>query len=119
MFLWCLQRKRCKILKIYTVLVIYAKKTCATYGRYIKVELSAENKKMLYVPEGFAHGYLVLSKFSIVLYKCTNIYNPGDEYGIKWDDPDLNINWGDISPLVSEKDNALPYLKEQKYLPTY
>ena len=90
-----------------------------TFGAYKAVNLSSKNKKIFYIPEGFAHGYLVLSKFSIVLYKCTNIYNPRDEYGIKWDDPDLNIKWGDISPLVSEKDNALPYLKDQKYLPTY
>ena len=90
-----------------------------TFGKYHIIELSSKNKKMFYIPEGFAHGYLVLSKFSIVIYKCTNIYNPKDEYGIKWNDPDLNIKWGNKSPLLSEKDNCLPYLKHQKHLPNY
>ena len=91
----------------------------ATFGDYHAVNLSSKNKKIFYIPEGFAHGYIVLSKFSIVLYKCTNTYNPGDEYGIKWDDPDLNIKWGNRFPLVSDKDNSLPYLKDQKCLPKY
>ena len=78
-----------------------------------------KNKNIFYIPEGFAHGYLVLSKLSIVLYKCTNIYDPGDEYGIKWDDPDLNIKWGNSFPLLSEKDMSLPHLKYQKSLPKY
>ena len=91
----------------------------STFGKYHTVELSSENKKMFYIPEGFAHGYLVISKFSIVLYKCTNIYDPKDEYGIKWNDPDLNIKWGNESPLLSEKDNSLPHLKDQRYLPQY
>ena len=90
-----------------------------TYGKYVMVELSSENKKMLYIPEGFAHGYLVMSEKSIVSYKCTNLYNPNDEYGIKWNDPDLNIKWGNESPLLSEKDNSLPHLKDQRYLPQY
>ena len=91
----------------------------ATFGEHLAVKLSSKNKKMFYIPEGFAHGYIVLSKVSIVLYKCTNIYNPGDEYGIKWDDPDLDIKWGNTFPLVSEKDNNLPYLKDQKHLVKY
>ena len=90
-----------------------------TFGEYHLVELSSKNKKIFYVPEGFAHGYLVLSEFSIVLYKCTNIYDPKDEYGIKWNDPDLSIKWGNKSPLLSEKDINLPNLKDQKYLPKY
>ena len=90
-----------------------------TFGKYHLVELSSKNNKIFYIPEGFAHGYLVLSEFSIVLYKCTKIYNPKDEYGIKWDDPDLNIKWGNKSPLLSEKDNNLPNLKDQKNLPRY
>tara|TARA_B100000886_G_scaffold41691_1_gene25644 strand:+ start:75 stop:620 length:546 start_codon:yes stop_codon:yes gene_type:complete len=90
-----------------------------TFGESHLVELSSKNKKIFYVPEGFAHGYLVLSEFSIVLYKCTNIYDPKDEYGIKWNDPDLSIKWGNKSPVLSEKDNGLPNLKDQKYLPKY
>ena len=65
----------------------------ATFGKYHAVNLSSKNKKIFYIPEGFAHGYLVCSTFSIVLYKGTNIYNPEDEHGIKWNDPDLNIKW--------------------------
>ena len=90
-----------------------------TFGKYHLVELSSKNKKIFYIPEGFAHGYLVLSEFSIVLYKCTNIYDPKDEYGVKWNDPDLDIKWGNKSPLLSEKDNTLPNLKDQQYLPRY
>ena len=90
-----------------------------TFGKYQSVILSSKNKKMFYIPKGFAHGYLVMSKYSIVLYKCTNIYNPNDEYGIKWNDPDLNIEWGNKSPIISEKDENLPFLKDQKYLPKY
>ena len=90
-----------------------------TYGRYVTVELSAENKKMLYVPEGFAHGYLVLSDKSIVSYKCTNFYNPNDEYGVKWNDNTIGIDWGNYSPIISKKDNDLPLLKYQKLLPKY
>ena len=91
----------------------------STFGKYHLVELSSENKRIFYIPEGFAHGYLVISEFSIVLYKCTNIYDPKDEHGIKWNDPDLNIKWGNKSPLLSEKDNSLPNLKDQEYLPKY
>ncbi len=90
-----------------------------TFGKYHHIELSSKNKKIFYIPEGFAHGYLVLSEYSIVLYKCTNIYDPKDEHGIKWNDPDLNIKWGNKSPLLSEKDNNLPNLKDQKLLPKY
>ena len=90
-----------------------------TFGKYHLVELSSNNKKIFYIPEGFAHGYLVLSEFSIVLYKCTNIYDPKDEHGIKWNDPDLGIKWGNKSPLLSEKDNSLPNLNDQKHLPRY
>ena len=90
-----------------------------TYGKYIKVELSAENKKMVYVPEGFAHGYLVLSDKSIISYKCTNFYNPNDEYGIKWNDKTIDVDWGNNSPIISKKDDNLPFLKYQKLLPKY
>jgi len=90
-----------------------------TYGKSQTVELSSENKKLFYIPEGFAHGYLVISDSSTVLYKCTNIYDFEDEHGIKWNDPDLGIEWNNKSPLLSEKDNNLPYLKDQKCLPQF
>ena len=90
-----------------------------TYGKYVMVELSSENKKMLYIPEGYAHGYLVMSEKSIVSYKCTNLYNPNDEYGIKWNDKTIGIDWGNNSPIISKKDENLPFLKDQKFLPKY
>ena len=90
-----------------------------TFGQYHMVELSAENKKMFFVPEGFAHGYLVTSQESIVLYKCTNIYNAKDEHGIRWDDVTIGVAWGNNNPILSERDKNLPTLKEQKFLPEY
>ena len=72
---------------------------------------------MLYVPGGFAHGYRVLEQKTLVMYKCTNYYNPKKEYGIKWDDPDINIDWGIVSPAISDKDSNLPLLKNQSNLP--
>ena len=90
-----------------------------TFGKYHSIKLSSRNKKIFYVPEGFAHGYLVLSELSIVQYKCTNIYNPNDEYGIKWNDKTIDIDWGNNSPIISKKDDDLPLLKYQKFLPKY
>ena len=87
------------------------------FGKTFKVELSSSNHKMLYVPSGFAHGYLVLAKNTIVAYKCTNYFAPNDEYGISWNDPDLNISWGVADPVISDKDKNLPSLKNQKILP--
>ena len=91
----------------------------STFGKYQLEELSDKNKKLFYIPEGFAHGYLAISDYSIVVYKCTNIYDPNSEYGIKWNDPDIGINWDNKSPFLSEKDNKLPLLKDQKFLPEF
>lgn len=74
-----------------------------TYGKYYGVVLSEENHLQLYIPEGFAHGFLVLSDIAELCYKCTDFYRPGDEYGIAWNDPELNIDW----PILGEyKGNA-------------
>ena len=88
-----------------------------TFGGSFTVDLNHKNHKMLFIPKGFAHGYLVLKKNTIVQYKCTDYYNPNSEYGIRWNDSDVNINWGVTNPHVSQKDSKLPFLKDQKMLP--
>jgi dTDP-4-dehydrorhamnose 3,5-epimerase len=81
------------------------RKGSKTYGKYYSAELSGENKKMLYIPYGFAHGFLTLEDNTIVQYKCSNVYNKESEGGIMWNDPDININWGLIDePIISDKD---------------
>jgi dTDP-4-dehydrorhamnose 3,5-epimerase len=90
------------------------RKGSPTYGKYFSIELSAENKKQLFIPAGFAHGFSVLSETAEVLYKCDNFYNKESESGIRFDDPEIGIDWKvDLSKAnVSEKDNILPQLKE-------
>ena len=90
-----------------------------TFSQYQLVKLTAENRKIFYIPPGFAHGYLVLSNNSIVIYKCTNTYDPDDEYGIKWDDNEIGINWKNKDPILSKRDKNLPLLKNQKFLPKF
>ena len=87
------------------------------FGKAVSIILTEKNKKMLYIPEGFAHGYGVLSEESIVVYKCTNIYDMKNEHGIIWNDPNININWEIDNPLLSSKDKLLPKLSEQNILP--
>lgn len=85
-----------------------------TFGRHHGVVLSQQNKKQFYVPEGCAHGYLVLSETATFLYKCTRAYDPADEVGIRWDDPEIGIEWPleGIVPLLSKKDEANVFLRE-------
>lgn len=83
-----------------------------TFGSYCAAELSDKNGHQFYVPPGFAHGFCVLSDTAHVLYKCTDLYAPGCEVGIRFDDPDLGINWPIKEPLLSDKDRAAPFLKD-------
>ena len=94
--------------------VVDIREGSATYGQWYSIRLSSENKRQLFVPRGFAHGYVVLSETAEFAYKCDNFYSKADEGGIKFDDPDLNIDWEfDLSQvIVSEKDLLLGYLKE-------
>jgi dTDP-4-dehydrorhamnose 3,5-epimerase len=80
------------------------------YGRWLAVDLSAENKKMLYVPPGFAHGACVVSSEATLLYSVTEEYAPECEAGIAWNDPKLSIRWPFEQPLLSARDRTLPYL---------
>lgn len=87
-----------------------------TYGKWVSVTLTAENKKQFYIPEGFAHGFLVLSDEAEFVYKCTDFYHPEDEDGIKWNDRDIAVDWplDDIDKIkLSEKDKKYDGLKEQ------
>lgn len=77
-----------------------------TYGEHVAIELSKENNKQLFIPPGFAHGFIALEENTVFAYKCTNYYAPDYEETIRWDDPVLNINWGSATCLVSEKDNT-------------
>lgn len=94
------------------------RKDSPTYGNYQGVVLSDENMKMFYVPEGFAHGFLVLSDQAVFSYKLTDYYHPEDESGILWNDPDIGVEWpldNEVQPLLSEKDEKLPTLKESRF----
>ncbi len=86
-----------------------------TYGRWFGVELSDENKKQFYIPEGFAHGFLVLSKEAEFAYKCTDFYRPGDEGGLAWNDPEIGVDWPieeGMELIISEKDTKWGGLSE-------
>ena len=87
-----------------------------TYGKHVAVELSEENKKQLFVPRGFAHGFVVVSETAVFAYKVDNDYAPEYDCGIKWDDQELNIDWKIESSEVqlSDKDTKLAYLKDFK-----
>lgn len=91
--------------------VVDIRKNSSTYGLWESFVLD-NNRKMLWVPEGFAHGFLSLEDNTIVQYKVTSFYNPEAEGGIVWNDPDLNIDWGETNPIVSEKDKKHPAFKK-------
>ena len=92
-----------------------------TFGKWSGTYISAENKRQLYIPEGFAHGFSVLSETADVIYKCTDFYTPGDEYGIFWADPTIDIDWKIESPVLSKKDSQNPELNQvaKELLPVY
>lgn len=77
------------------------------FGKWTSIVLSAEHQNQIYVPAGFAHGFLALSDTVQFLYKCSDFYDAGDEYGVLWSDPELKISWGMANPLVSERDSKL------------
>lgn len=87
------------------------RKGSPTYGKWVGAVLNSENKHMLYVPTGFAHGFIVLSDTAEVMYKTSDEYSQKDEGGIRWDDPLINITWNFNNPMVSAKDAILPFLE--------
>jgi dTDP-4-dehydrorhamnose 3,5-epimerase len=89
------------IMDVFVDLRIHSK----TFGQWDSIELSAENKKMVFIPRGFAHGFCTLSKKSEVLYKVDNFYNPNHECGLKWNDSTIGIKWPCNNPIISEKDS--------------
>jgi dTDP-4-dehydrorhamnose 3,5-epimerase len=97
-------------------IAIDIRKDSPTYGHHFAVLLTGENKKQMYIPRGFAHGFIVLSDTAEFFYKCDNFYNKASEGGIRWDDKDLNIDWKlEIDQLIiSEKDIILPDFKNSK-----
>ena len=91
-----------------------------TFARWTSILISAENKKQVWIPGGLAHGFAVLSETAEFCYKVTEYYHPEDEAGIRWNDPQLNIDWQVQNPLLSEKDSGLPLLAETgKDLPLF
>lgn len=88
------------------------RKNSATYGQHLALVLSEENKTMLWIPPGFAHGFVTLEDDTIFSYKCTNTYNKASEGSVLWSDPDLNINWNVENPNLSEKDKVSPLFKD-------
>ena len=91
--------------------VVDIRKGSPTWGKWVGVILSEENRSILYIPTGLAHGFCVLSEVAEVIYKTTNIYSAEAETGIIWNDEDLNIEWPVKEPILSEKDKKLPTLK--------
>ncbi len=89
------------------------RRSSPTFKKWVGFELSAENFLQLYVPPGFVHGFCVLSETAEVAYKCTDLYTPGDEFGVIWDDPDINIDWPLNDPILSTRDAANPSLAAQ------
>ncbi|MEX0966698.1 MAG: dTDP-4-dehydrorhamnose 3,5-epimerase [Bacteroidia bacterium] len=97
--------------KVYDI-VVDIRKSSDTYGQYYGTELSESNFHQLWIPEGFAHGFLTLEDDTIFAYKCTDFYNSASERGLMWNDKDLNIDWGAANPIISEKDKKNPLFKD-------
>jgi dTDP-4-dehydrorhamnose 3,5-epimerase len=107
------QAKLCRVIQGEVLdVVVDIRRGSPTFGQWTSVVLSDENKRQIYVPRGFAHGFAVLSETAEFLYKCDDFYDPADERGIAWNDPALGIDWGVAEPLLSEKDNRNPTLAQ-------
>lgn len=106
---------RCIVGEVFDV-AVDIRRSSPTFGRWVGVQLSAENKRQFWLPEGFAHGFKVLSETADFLYKTTDYYAPELERCIRWDDPLLDIEWpSDAIPLLSGKDASAPYFEDAEY----
>jgi dTDP-4-dehydrorhamnose 3,5-epimerase len=83
-----------------------------TFGKWLGIMLSSENKKSVYIPPNFAHGFCVLSEEAEIFYKCTEFYSPENERTIRWDDPELAIEWPIENPILSDKDAKAPFFND-------
>ena len=90
-----------------------------TFGRHVAVELNEDNRRQLWIPRGFAHGFAVLSESADFFYKCDDLYSPKDELVVCWNDPAIGIDWGLANPSLSPRDAAAPLLADVKNLPIY
>jgi len=109
-----IKRSQAKLVQVATGeifdVVVDIRTGSATFGQWVGFHLSEHNKRQLFIPEGFAHGFCVLSETAHCLYKCSEHYAPEDEGGILWSDPDIGIDWPVKDPIVSEKDMNFPLL---------
>lgn len=94
--------------------VVDLRRSSPTYGRHVAVELSRENWRQIFIPKGFAHGFVTLEPNTEIAYKVTDFYSPAHDYGLAWDDPELGIDWGITADkaILSEKDRRLPHLRD-------
>ncbi len=90
------------------------RKDSATYGKHFAIKLSEENKLALWIPVGFAHGFATLEDKTLFYYDCTQTYSKESEGSLRWNDPDLNIDWGIEDPILSDKDSVAPLFKDYK-----
>ena len=100
---------RCLKGKVFDV-AVDIRKDSPYYGKWVGEELSEDNKYQLFIPEGFAHGYYVISEIAEIAYKCSEIYHPDYEQGIIWNDPEIGIQWPVLNPILSTKDKNLQNL---------
>ena len=116
------QAKLCRVVRGGVLVVaVDIRRGSPSFGRWTSTTLSAENMQQIYIPRGFAHGFVVLSEEAEFLYKCSDFYDPASEYGVHWADPRLAIDWGIAEPVVSAKDSRYPRLAEisPELLPVY
>ncbi|HYF02653.1 MAG TPA: dTDP-4-dehydrorhamnose 3,5-epimerase [Patescibacteria group bacterium] len=95
-----------------TLIEVDIRKNSPTLGEWVSIEISAENRRQVWIPPGFANGFCVLSNYAEIQYKCTAIYNPKGETGIRWNDPSLKIKWPVDNPILSAKDQSAQMLEE-------